>query len=131
MHTRKSKNGCEVIMLLRSPPRMTNRSVLLKYIESDLWTWLKELSTAFLKINFQDNFQSFIATDISIPANKEVAVQNQFKNRYPGLIPEGRIIVRQSGKAVVVDGDTPWTADLCFLQNASNVDTKVSVLFFK
>ena len=118
-------------MLLRSPPRMTNRSVLLKYIESDLWTWLKELSTAFLKINFQDNFQSFIATDISIPANKEVAVQNQFKNRYPGLIPEGRIIVRQSGKAVVVDGDTPWTADLCFLQNASNVDTKVSVLFFK
>ena len=118
-------------MLLKSPPRLTNRSVFIKYIESDLWSWLKDLSTAFLKINFQDNFMSFIAKDILIPANKQVAVQNQFKNRYPGLIPEGRIIIRQSGKAIVIDGESAWTVDQCFLQNASNVDTKVSVLFFK
>ena len=131
MYPRKQKNGGEIAMLLKNPPRMTDKTMLVKYIEVDLWTWLKEVTTAFLKMNFQDNFQSFIAKDVFIPANTEVSVQNQFKNRYKGLIPEGRIIVRQSGKAIVVDGETPWTSDQCFLQNASNIDTKVSVLFFK
>jgi len=118
-------------MLLRIPPRLTNKSLFIKYLESDLWSWMRELSTAFIKLNFQDNFQSFIAKDVFILANTEISIQNQLKNRYPGLIPEGRIIVRQSGSAIVVDGDSPWTVDQCFLKNSSNVDTKVSVLFFK
>ena len=118
-------------MLIKLPPRLTNRNVIIKYLETDLWTWLRDATAAFTRINFQDNFQSFIAKDVYIPANKEVAIQNQFKNRYPGLIPDGRIIIRQSGKAVVIDGDSKWTADQLFLKNASSLDTTVSVLFFK
>jgi len=118
-------------MIIKQPPRLTNRDTFIKYIETDLWTWLKDLSVAFLKINFQDNFQSFTVNDLSIPAGAEVAVSNQFKNRYPGVIPTGRMIIRQKGDANIIDGDSPWTANLLFLKNPSANDAVVSVLFFK
>jgi len=117
-------------MLVRPPPRLTNKNALNKYIESDLWTWLKEVATSFLRINFQDNFQAFIVSDISIPAGNEVAISNEFRNRYPGSIPIGRIIIRQTGDATIVDGDSPWTSDLVFLKNPSQNNVVVSVLFF-
>lgn len=117
-------------MIVRPPPRLTNIAGVVKYVQVDLWTWLKELSVAFLKINFQDNFQSFQASDVSILAGKEVAIPNQFKNRYPGLIPKGRLIIRQKGDATIVDGDSAWTADLVFLKNPSSNDAIVTVIFF-
>lgn len=118
-------------MIIKQPPRLTNRDSIIKYIETDLWTWLKDLSVSFLKINFQDNFQSFTVNDVIILPNTEVAISNQFKNRYPGLVPSGRIIVRQKGDANIIDGDSPWTADLLFLKNPSANAATVSVLFFK
>lgn len=117
-------------MIIRPPPRLTNRDSIIKYIETDLWTWLKTLSVAFLKINFQDNFQGFTVRDVAIPAGTEVAIANQFKTRYPGVIPSGRIITRQRGDANIIDGTTQWTADLLYLQNPSANDAVVSVLFF-
>lgn len=117
-------------MLVRSPPRLTNRESINKYIESDLWTWLRELSTSLLNINFKDNFQSFIVKDLSIPAGSEVSISNQFRNRYPGSIPIGRIIIRQSGDANIIDGDNAWTTDLLFMKNPSQNDAIVSILFF-
>jgi hypothetical protein len=118
-------------MLVKPPPRLTNRSVIIKYLEVDLWTWLRDLTTAFTKINFEENFQSFTARDVSIPAGQEVAVSNQFRNRYPGLIPSGRIIVRQRGNANIIDGNTPWTQDLLYMQNPSENDAVVSILFYR
>lgn len=118
-------------MLVRPPPRLTNENGILKYIQVDLWTWLKEFSVAFLKINFQDNFQSFQVDNLQILAGQEVSITNQFKNRYPGLIPQGRLIIRQKGNATIVDGDKPWTPDLVFLKNASTNDVIISVIFFK
>lgn len=117
-------------MLLKPPPRLTNRQSYVKYLEIDLWSWLREMTTAITKINFNENFQSFIVTDVSIKAGTEVAIPNQFKNRYPGVVPTGRIITRQKGDANIIDGNTEWNSNTVYLRNPSSNDAVVSVLFF-
>jgi len=117
-------------MIIRPPPKLTNRDTSIKYLEVDLWSWLKELSLGLLKINFKDNFQAFIVQNVSIPAGVEVSIANQFRTAYPGMIPSGRIITRQQGNANIIDGVTPWTANQVYLLNPSANDAVVSVLFF-
>lgn len=118
-------------MIIRTPPKLTNRNSVVKYVEIDLWSWLKELSTGLLKINFNENFQSFIVQNITIPAGMEVSIPNQFRTAYPGTIPSGRIITRQIGDANIIDGNTSWTENHVFLRNPSANDAVISVLFFK
>jgi len=118
-------------MIIRPPPKLTNRTAYLNYLEVHLWAWLKDLTNGLLKIDFQQNFQSFIVKNISIPAGQEVAVSNQFQNSYPGTIPSGRIILRQKGDANIIDGDKEWTTSQLFLRNPSANDAVVTVLFLK
>ncbi len=118
-------------MIIRPPPKLTNRSSVVKYVEIDLWSWLKELTTGILKIDFIQNFQSFTITGLSIPAGTEVAISNQFRTAYPGTIPSGRIITRQQGDANIIDGPTVWTDSLVYLFNPSANDAVISVIFFK
>lgn len=117
-------------MIIRTPPKLTNRSGVLKFLEVDLWSWLRELTVGLMKINFKDNFQSFTVQNIAIPAGTEVSIANQFKNVYPGFIPSGRIIIRQQGDANIIDGATTWTANSLYLRNPSANDTVITVLFF-
>lgn len=118
-------------MIIRTPPKLTNRSSTIKYLEVDLWSWLKDLSTGLLKIQFNQNFQSFLVEGLLIPAGEEVAINNQFGKSYPGIIPSGRIITRQIGNANIIDGPTSWNKDLVYLQNPSGEPATISVLFFK
>lgn len=118
-------------MIIRTPPKITNRNSLVKYVEIDLWSWLKELSIGILKMDFSQNFQSFRVNGLAIPAGEEVAIPNQFRTAYPGIIPSSRIIVRQNGDANVIDGDTVWTENQVFLKNPSANDVIISVIFFK
>jgi hypothetical protein len=118
-------------MIIRVPPKLTNRDSLIKYVEIDLWSWLKELTTGVLKFNFKDNFQSFTVEKLSIPAGVEVSIYNQFKSEYRGVIPSGRIITRQRGEAVIIDGDKEWTESHVYLKNPSANDVVISVIFFK
>jgi hypothetical protein len=116
----------------KTPPKLTNSNLLLKYIEVDLWGWLRMLAVNLLKINFRDNFQGFYAEDVLIPAATEKSIANQFKNIYPGGIPSGRIITRQKGDALIIDGNTPWTEQFVYLTNTSPVsDALITVFFFK
>lgn len=118
-------------MIIRTPPKLTNRNSIATYIEVDLWSWLKALSTGLLKIDFKQNFQSFTVENISIPAGVEVSIANQFRTAYPGNIPSGRIITRQQGDANIIDGLTSWTDSHVYLRNPSANDAVVTVLFFK
>lgn len=118
-------------MIIKTPPKLTNRSSFLQYLEINLWGWLRDLSVGLLKLDLLQNFQSFLAADISIPAGTEVAISNQFQNIYPGLIPSGRIIVRQQGDANIIDGTTRWTTTQVYLLNPSANDAVVSIIFFK
>lgn len=117
-------------MIIRTPPKLTNRSSVVKYVEIDLWSWLKDLYNGILKISFKDNFQSFLVEGVLVPAGKEIAISNQFARSFPGQIPSGRIITRQSGDAVILDGDTKWSISQLYLKNPSGNDATISVLFF-
>lgn len=119
------------INALRSPPKITNRNALVKYVEVELWSWLKDLATRMLKINFRDNFQSFSVENLSLPAGIEVSIPNQFRISYPGNIPSGRIITRQQGDANILDGLTEWSDTHVYLRNPSANDAVVTVIFFK
>jgi hypothetical protein len=118
-------------MIIRTPPKLTNRNSSIKYIEIDLWSWLKELSIGLLKVNFAENFQSFLVQDLRIPANTEVSIPNAFRTAAPGSIPSGRIITRQQGDANIIDGNTTWTDMHVYLRNPSANDAVISVIFFK
>lgn len=118
-------------MIIKTPPKITNKSMLLKFIEVDLWSWLRDLYHATFRMDFIDNFQSFRVDNLTIAANTEVAIANQFKQSYPGVIPTSRIIVRQTGNAVILDGDQRWTIDQVFLKNPSANDAEISVIFFR
>jgi hypothetical protein len=119
-------------MIIKNPPKLSNRNSFLTYIEVDLWSWLKQLANGLLKINFQQNFQSFIVKDIVIPPNEEVAIPNQFFEVYPGTLPDYRIIVRQRGDATIIDGPTSWNPKLVYLFNTSMTNSAtITVIFFK
>ena len=118
-------------MIIKTPPKLTNRNSVIKYVEIDLWSWLRELSIGLLKITFKQNFQSFTVENLAIPAGVEVSITNQFKTSYPGNIPSGRIIIRQQGDANIIDGLTVWNDSHVYLRNPSANDAVVSVLFFK
>jgi len=118
-------------MIIKPPPKLTNQSALVRYVEIDLWSWLKQLATGILKIDFLQNYQSFIVTDLILAPVTEVAIANQFKNIYPGTIPTKRIIVRQRGDANIIDGATEWNENLVYLFNPSANEVKINVIFFK
>jgi hypothetical protein len=118
-------------MIIRTPPKSTNRNSIVKYITVDLWSWLRELSIGLLKIDFLQNFQSFIVRDLVIPAGTEATISNQFSVSYPGTIPTMRIIVRQQGDANIIDGVNVWTPRHVYLRNPSANDATITVIFFK
>ena len=119
-------------MIIKNPPKLSNRSSLVSYVEVDLWSWLKQLASGILRINFQQNFQSFTVKDLVIPPNTEVAIPNQFYEIYPGTLPDYRVIVRQRGDATIIDGPTAWNSKLVYLFNASLVNSAtITVIFFK
>jgi len=118
-------------MIIRQPPKLTNRFSYIKYLEVELWSWLKDLTTGLMKIDFEQNFQSFIVKNVTIPAGMQVSLSNQFQKVYPGVIPSGYIIVRQRGNANIIDGTSEWTANHVFLQNPSAEDAIINVIFFK
>ena len=117
-------------MIIRTPPKLTNRSRLVEYVEVSLWSWLRDLTTGLLKLTFKENFQSF-TVQVTILAMTEVSISNQFLNSFPGTIPSGRIIIKQKGDAVILDGDTPWNENLVYLKNPSSNNVTITVLFFK
>lgn len=114
--------------IVKSPPRLTNKQLFEKYMEVDLYTWMKDVATAFSRIAFTENFQSFIVKDLSILAGKEVSIPNRLPT---GQIPSGRIIVRQTGDANIIDGDSPWTQNFLYLKNPSANNAVISVIFFQ
>jgi len=118
-------------MIIRNPPKITNRNSTVKYIEIDLWSWLRDLVKGLLKINFNENFQSFTVENISIAAGAEAAITNQFNSIYPGTIPSGRIIIRQQGNANIIDSTKAWTSTHLYLLNPSANDAIVTIMFFK
>lgn len=117
-------------MIIKTPPKLTNRSAVVKYIEIDLWSWLRDLTIGLFKINFQENFTSFTVRNIKMLAGAEVLIPNGFLSSARGSIPSGRIITRQQGDANIIDGPTIWNATTVSLFNPSANDATISAIFF-
>lgn len=118
-------------MLFKPPPRLASKGSILKYLETDMWTWFRDLSVGLLKINFAENFESFRVENLVIKNGQEVAIPNQLNSKANNSIPTSRIIVRQQGNGLVTDGPTPWTTNLVYLFNNGPDDVVITVIFFK
>lgn len=79
------------------------------------------------QLSFADNFEAFIVEDVEIPAGTEVDISNRLQNN---KIPKYYIILRQTGDARVIDGDTAWTSKLVYLKNVGSNDVTITVVFF-
>lgn len=111
-------------MRIPNPPRLPSKEGLGKYVQTDLFSWLKELTTGLTgRLTFDENFNSFLVEDIAIAAGATANIDNQL-----GVIPNERYIVRQTGNGVITDGT--WDIETLRLVNNGAVDVVVSVRFF-
>ena len=95
------------------------------YLETDLQTTLKDLSTGLTKLSFDDNFQGWVE-EVTIPASSELKILNRLQTK----IPSYKLILRgKTGAESVVDGDTEWTIDNVYLKNLSGSSVTVTVAF--
>lgn len=117
-------------MLFKFPPKLGTKEVYIKYLQTDLWTWMRDLSVGLIKINFAENFESFRVENLVIKSGTEVAIANQLQSKANNSIPTSRIIVRQIGNGLVTDGQA-WTTNLVYLFNNGPDDVTVTVIFFK
>jgi len=111
-------------MIFNNPPRLPSNTGVNKYLQIDLFSWMKSLFAGLLKLSFKDNFQSFTVEELTIPAGTEVNITNQL-----GTIPTARLIVRQTGDGLVTDG--VWDLQTVRLFNNGAVDVTITVIFFK
>lgn len=111
-------------MIIRNPPRLASKEGIDKYVQSDLYLWIKGLSSGLNgRLNFDDNFQSFLAEDIIIEAGQTALIPNQLP-----VLPNERMIVRQTGDGVITDGT--WDVNTLRLVNNGAVSVTISVRFF-
>lgn len=98
------------------------------YLSIDMTKTLRELQLGLVRLNFDDNFESFTET-VTIAASSELAIQNKLKD---GIIPSKRIIVRGgTGAENIVDGDTEWSSRFVYLKNQSLSPVTVTVIFLR
>jgi hypothetical protein len=78
-------------------------------------------------LSLQSNFDGYVAEDISLPANptgSTVKIQH-----FLGVIPKWRIILRQTGNAIITDVPEEWTDRVISLKNNSTTENVVLSLF--
>jgi len=111
-------------MIVENPPKLPSKEGIGKYVQSDLFSWFKNLVTGLNgRLSFDENFNSFVVNDIAIAAGATAVIDNQL-----GVIPNERYIVRQTGNGVITDGN--WTIEALELVNNGAVAVVISVRFF-
>lgn len=111
-------------MIVNNPPRLPSTQGIAKYVQADLFAWLKNFISGINgRLSFNDNFPSFIAQDVTIASGATALIPNQLS-----VIPNERMIVRQIGSGVITDGT--WDIDTLRLVNSGAVSVTISVRFF-
>lgn len=111
-------------MITKNPPKLASSSNIAGYLQNELWSWMKDISSGLVRLNFSDNFQSMRINNLTIPAGDTARITNSLP-----FIPSARIIVRQTGNGLVTDGD--WDIQILRLINNGAVPVTISVIFFK
>lgn len=111
-------------MIVKNPPRLPSVSGLSKYLQSDLFSWMQDVKSGINgKLNFDENFPSFLADNVVIEAEGTAEIPNPLR-----VVPNERYIVRQKGDAVITDGN--WDINTLRLINNGKVSVTISVRFF-
>lgn len=111
-------------MIAKNPPRLPSVSGIAKYVQSDLFDWMLDLKSGINgKLNFDENFQSFLAENVVIGAGATALISNALN-----VVPNERYIVRQTGNGVITDG--VWDINTLRLVNNGAVSVTISVRFF-
>lgn len=75
-------------------------------------------------LSIQSNFDGYIAQNVTIPFNSSVKIQH-----FLGVIPKWRIILGQTGNAVITDVPEEWTDKVISLKNNSTTENVVLSVF--
>lgn len=75
------------------------------------------------RISFSENFNAYIAKDITISAGGTVSIEHSL-----GVIPKWRIILRQEGNGVISDVYSSWNTKTITLKNNGLETVTISVL---
>lgn len=111
-------------MIFKNPPKLPSLTWLNKYVQSDLFNFLSDVSRGLNgNLNFDDNCPSFLAQDVTIEAGDTAEIPNALS-----VIPNERTIVRQIGDGVITDGT--WDINTVRLVNNGAVTVVISVRFF-
>lgn len=111
-------------MIFNNPPRLISPVNSEKYLQNDLWGWMKNLSSGLIRLSMVENFEAARLNDLTIDAGATVT----FGNPLP-FVPSSRVIVKQVGDGVITDG--PWSMQSLSLKNNGAVDVTISVIFYK
>lgn len=109
-------------MIFNNPPRLPSAQSVGRYVQTDLYGWLKNLGAGLLRLNLTENFEAFRVENLVIPPG-EVQITNNLN-----VIPTSRIIVKQTGNGLVTDGT--WDINFLRLINNGAVDVTISVIFY-
>jgi len=111
-------------MIFNNPPRLISPVNSEKYLQNDLWGWMKNLSSGLIRLNLVENFEAARLNDLTIDAGATVT----FGNPLP-FVPSSRIIVRQVGDGVITDGT--WSMQSLSLKNNGAVAVTISIIFYR
>lgn len=111
-------------MIIKNPPRLGSKKGLGKYVQLDLFGWLKNFNSGINgRLNFDDNFPSFLVKDIEISPGSTASISNPLT-----VVPTERYIAKQIGNGVITDGE--WNIEQLQLVNNGLVTVIISVRFF-
>ena len=110
-------------MIFNNPPKLPSASGVARYVQTDLFSWFKNLSSGLLRLNLLENFEAFRVSDLLIPAGETILITNALT-----VLPTSRLIVRQTGNGLVTDGT--WDIKVLRLINNGAVDVTISVIFY-
>ena len=111
-------------MIVKNPPRLPSVSGIAKYVQSDLFNWMLDVKAGINgKLNFNENFNSFLVENVTIQAGATAEIPNGLS-----VVPNERYIVRQTGNGVITDGT--WDINTIRLFNNGTESVTISVRFF-
>lgn len=111
-------------MIINNPPKLPSTLNPVNYLQNELWNWMKNVSTAFVRLGLVENFEAQRTNDVVIAAGATAEITNRLN-----FIPSARIIVRQTGNGVITDGS--WDIQTLRLTNNGAVSVTISVIFYR
>jgi len=95
------------------------------FIAKEIGPCLKDLFVGLNSLDLVDNFNSFEA-NLELANGEELTIKNRLKH-----IPSKKIITRQTGNGLIVDGAIGWNSETLSLKNHGPDRVTITVIFMR